>query len=99
RQRVACEPADALALLDAEAGEEAHGEIRHVAKAASQRRNGDREHVQAIEQILAEAAGLDQLDQILIGRRYEAEVHFDRAARADRIDLALLQRAQELDLR
>ena len=91
-------PADALALLDAEAGEKAHRQIRHVAKAGPERRNGDREHVEAIEEILAEAPGLDELDQVLVGRRYEAEIDLDRAARADRIDLALLQRAQQLDL-
>ena len=55
--------------------------------------------VEAVEQVLAELAGLDEFDQVLVGRRDEADVDLDRAARADRIDLALLQRAQQLDLR
>src|SRR5580693_6434711 len=98
RQRVIGDATDALALFDAEAGEKAHGEILYVAEPGAQRRNGDREHVQAIEEILAETARLDEFDQVLVGRRDEAEVHLDRAPRADRIDLALLQRTQQLDL-
>ena len=99
RQRLGGEAADALALLDAEPGEKAHGEIGHVAGARPQRRNGDREDVEAIEQVLAEPARLHEFDQVLVGRRDQADVDLDRPARADRIDLALLQRAQQLDLR
>ena len=40
RERVVGDAADALALFDAEAGEKAHGEIRHVARRA---RNGGME--------------------------------------------------------
>src|SRR5580704_3143738 len=98
RQRVIGDAADTLALFDAKAGEKAYGQILHVAEPRAQRRNGDREYVEAIEKILAETARLDELDQVLVGRRDEAEVHLDGAPRADRIDLALLQRAQQLDL-
>ena len=98
RQRLGGNAADALALLGAEAGEKAPGEIGHVAGAGAQRRNRDREDVEPVEQVLAEAARLHEFDQVLVGRRDQADVDLDRAARADRIDLALLQRAQELDL-
>ena len=67
-------------------------------RARAQRGNGDRKDVEAIEQILAEPAALDEFDQVLVGRRDQPEVDLDRPARADRIDLALLQRAQQLDL-
>ena len=56
RERVVGDAADALALFDAEAGEKAHREIRHVAEPGPERRDRDREHVEAIEEILAEAA-------------------------------------------
>src|SRR5580698_7810287 len=70
RERVIGDAADALALFDAEAGEKAYGEILYVAEPGAQRRNGDREYVQAIEKVLAEAARLDQFDQVLVGRRH-----------------------------
>ena len=43
-------------------------------------------------------AALHELDEILVGRRDESHVDPDRPLRANRIDLALLQRAQELHL-
>ena len=96
---LAGDAADALALLGAEARDEAAREIGDVAGARAQRGNGDRKNVQAIEQILAEPPALDQIDQVLVGRRNQPEIDLDRPSRADRIDLALLQGAQQLDLR
>ena len=55
RRGVVGEAADALALLGAEAGEEAARQIGNVGGARAQRRNGDREDVEAVEQVLAEA--------------------------------------------
>ncbi len=69
------------------------------ADARAQRRNGDRKDVEAVEQVLAEPAALDQFDQVLVGRRDQADVDLDRTAGADRVDLAVLQRAQQLHLR
>ena len=71
RQRLGRQAADALALLGAEAGEEAAREIGNVAGAGAKRRNRDREDVEAIEQVLAELAALHQFDQVLVGRRDE----------------------------
>ena len=68
-------------------------------EALAQRRHPDREHVEAVVEVLAELAVLDQLDHVAVGRRDQAEVDLDRLLGADRIDLAFLQRAQQLHLR
>ena len=65
---------------------------------ASSAGGSNREHIEAIEEIFPEAPGLDELDQVLVGRRDQAEIDLDRPPRADGIDLPLLERAQELDL-
>src|SRR6185503_3141233 len=58
-----------------------------------------REDVQAIEQILAEAAVLYVGDEIAVGRRDDAHIDLDGLLAANRIDLALLNGAQQLYLR
>ena len=63
------------------------------------RRDRHLDDVEAVIEILAEAAGLDLLDQPLVGRGDDADVDLARVARADRLDLARLQHAQQLDLR
>ncbi len=90
--------ADAPAFLGREAGEEVQRQLRHVLEALAQRRHPDREDVEAVVEILAELAVLDQLDHVAVGGRDQAEVDLDRLLGADRIDLAFLQRAQQLDL-
>ena len=66
--------------------------------AGPQRGNRDRKDVQAVEQILAKPAALDQIDEILVGRRDQPEIDLDRPSRADRVDLPVLQGAQQLHL-
>ena len=91
--------ADALALLGGEAREEMAHQVRDVLRPLAQRRHRDRKDVQAVEQVLAETALLHVVDQVAVGGRDDAHVDLDRLARADRLDLALLDRAQQLDLR
>ena len=55
--------------------------------------------MQAVEQVFAEAAVLHVGDQVAVGRGDQPHVDLDRLARADRLDLAFLDRAQELHLR
>ena len=98
-QRLLADAVDAPALLGGEPRQEVHGELRHVLEALAQRRHPDREDVEAVVEVLAELAVLDQLDHVAVGRRDQAEVDLDRLLGADRIDLALLQGAQQLDLR
>jgi hypothetical protein len=71
---------------------------RDVAVALAQRRDPDRDRVQAVVQILAEPTGLDLGAQIAVGGRQEADV--DRAGReaAEAEDLARVEDPQELDL-
>ena len=51
-----------------------------------------------IEKVGAEAAGLDGLPQVSVGRGNHAHVHVQRTAAADRLKLLFLQNAQELYL-
>ena len=44
------------------------------------RRHPDGEHVQPVIEVLAEAALVDEIDQVLIGGRDQAEIDLDRAA-------------------
>src|SRR5581483_3518754 len=82
-----------------EAGEEVQGELGHILQPLAQRRHPDREDVEAVVEILAELAVLDQLDHVAVGGRDQAEVDLDRLLGADGVDLALLQGAQQLHLR
>ncbi len=78
--------------------EEVLDEERDVARALAQRRQADRHDVEAVEEVFAERAGGDELLEVAVGRRDEAHVDADRLDAADALELALLQRAQELDL-
>src|SRR5262249_57336227 len=93
---------DALDLL-AEIAREAIDEERHeqleIARAVAQRRHHDREDVQAEEEIRAEAPLRDLLLEVAIRRGDHAHVDALGLRRADRLDLALLEHAQELHLR
>ena len=87
-----------LAELAAVALEEQPRELREIVDALAQRRHADRNDVDAVVQVLAEAAVLDRLLEIDVGRRHQAEIGLDRLAAADALDLALLNRAQQLGL-
>ena len=65
------------------------------------RRRGatDRKDVEAEEEVLAEAAPLDRLREVLVRRREDAHVDVHHVLAADARDLAALQRAQHLRLR
>ena len=54
--------------------------------------------VEAVEQVLAEGAAGDELLQVAVGRGDQAHVDADGLDAADPLELALLQRAQQLDL-
>ena len=58
-----------------------------------------REDVETVEQIAAEAAALHLLLEIAVRRRKDSRVHRDRLGAADGNHLALLEHAQELHLR
>ena len=54
--------------------------------------------MQAVEQVVAEATLLHVGDQVAVGRGDQPDIDLDRLARADRLDLAFLESAKELDL-
>lgn len=85
-------------LLGGEALDEGAYQNGDILLAPAQRRNGDREDVQPIVEIFAEPALANLGDQVLIGGRDEAHIHLLRLTRPDRLDLALLDGAQQLDL-
>ena len=66
--------------------------------ALAQRRQRDLDHVDAVVEILSEAAVLHPLKQVLVRGGHETDVHFDLFVPADGLDRALLDRAQELHL-
>jgi hypothetical protein len=80
-------------LEDVEAGEE-----RDVLAVLAQRRSADAAHVEAVQEVGAEAAGAYLGREVAVGGREDAHVHVRGPVGADRLDLALLQHAQELGL-
>ena len=69
---------------------------RDVFAALAQRRHVDVDDAQPVEQVLAELAGRDALGQVAVGRRDDAHVGDARGAvRADRLDFAGLEEAQQ----
>src|SRR5438128_4683489 len=81
------------------APEEGIGEEDHVLTALAERRQVDGDHGEAIVQILAEASAPQGLVEALVGGRDHAHVDGDDLAAAHPLDLALLQEAQQLDLK
>ena len=66
--------------------------------AARERRQVNRHHVEPIVEVIAEAARGNLLLKRQVGGRDDANVHADRPAIADALELALLQHPQELHL-
>jgi hypothetical protein len=58
----------------------------------------DRDHVQAVVEVLAEAAGLHLHVEVAVGGRDDPHVHLHRVRAADRAHLVVLEHAQELGL-
>ena len=78
--------------------EEVPREQGHVLAPRAQRRDGQRQHVEAVVEVGAERAALARGDEVAVRRRDDAHVHGDGLAAADALDLALLQHAQQLGL-
>ncbi len=91
--------ADVLAMLGREALEEMIGKKQHVRLPLTKRRDEDREHVQPVEEVLAERAVRDRLFHVLVRRGNEPDVHFDGLGAAQALELALLEHAEQLHLR
>ena len=85
--------ANATEPLRPEAREEVLGEERNVVEALAQRWHLDVDHAEPVVEVLAERAVLDRLLEAAVGRRDHARVDAQRGRAADRLDLAVLQRA------
>ncbi len=71
---------------------------RQVVQALAQGGHLDREHVEAVEQILAEVPFGDAVLQVAVGRGDHPHVAADGLVAAHALETALLQHAQQLDL-
>jgi hypothetical protein len=79
-------------------GDEARRQRTDVTGPLAQRRDAQREHAQPVVEIFAEHAVPHGLLEIAVARREHAHVERNRFGGAERLDLALLQHAQQLRL-
>ena len=79
-------------------GDEVVDEQRDVFAPLAQRRQRDRDDVDAVEEVLAERAVADRLGEVAVGRGDDAHVDLRLDVRADLAHDAILQHAQQLDL-
>ena len=98
RQRRGGEALHVLAEPAVVAGEEELHQVGQVLDALAQRRDADRDDVDAVEQVLAERALAHAALEVDVGGGDQPELHLDRLAAADPLDLALLDGAQQLGL-
>ena len=77
---------------------EVTGQERDVRGPLAERRDVDAVDVEAMEEVVAEAAAGDLRFQITVRRRDHSHVDPQESVAADPLDLALLQRPQELRL-
>src|SRR3546814_4970786 len=75
--------------------EEVIGEKRDVAMPFGKRRDADHDFGQPVIKILAEAAVLDHLIEVLMSRTHDTDVDRDRLAAADTFDHPFLDKAQQ----
>ena len=81
-----------------QAPQEMLGQERDVLAALAQRRQRDRDDVQAVVQVLAELPFGHELLQVPLRGGDDAHVHRERSRAADALDRPLLQHAQQLHL-
>jgi hypothetical protein len=71
----------------------------NVVLALAQRRHGDREHVQAKQEVTAEASLPYRLVEVAVGGGDHACVGLQRLGASHSLELALLQHTEECDLK
>src|SRR5262245_66537881 len=87
-----------LAVLGAELVDEVVYDRRDVVLAGPERRHLDRDDVEAVVEVLPEAALTDERREITVGRGNDAHVDLDGVLAADPLEGLLLERAQDLCL-
>ncbi|PYR33445.1 MAG: hypothetical protein DMF90_20810 [Acidobacteria bacterium] len=96
RERPVVNPVDASANAVGVFAEKVLDERRNVLSAFAQRGQVDRDDVQPVEQVLLEPALGHHLAQVAVGGGDDPDVHLFGALGAERLELALLQHAQQL---
>ena len=86
------------AVVRGKLGQEMFHEERNVVATLAQRRQLNRNHVQAIEQIFAKRAGRDHPGEVRVRGGNHTHIHLDRLIVADALELPLLQGTQQLHL-
>ena len=89
---------DLLAHAGRELLDEGPDQERDVLRALAQRRHDDREDVEAVVEVLAEAPAADVLGEVAVGGRDHAHVDLDRPRAAQPLELPGLEHAQQLGL-
>ena len=88
----------ARAPARAELAQEVRDEVADVLAALAQRRHSDLDHAQPVVEVGAEASGGDLGREVAIGGRDHAHVDGAGLVRADPLDDAVLEHAQQLGL-
>jgi hypothetical protein len=78
--------------------DEVQHQRRDVLGTLTERRDFDREYAEPVEEVLSEAASLDLLLQVAIGRGDDPDIHPARPGLAEALELTLLQHAQQFCL-
>ena len=92
------EDARRLAVVAAKLFEEAADQERDVFLALAQRRKMERNYVEAMEEIFAEAAFAHELGEIFVGGGEDADVYFYGVGATEAHEFAFLDDAEELGL-
>ena len=91
-------PVTALPICSAYLARKCSASERDVLAALAQRRQDDRDDVDAVVEVFAEPPLGDRLGQVLVGRGDDADVGLQLLEPADAPEPPLLQHAQQLDL-
>ena len=78
--------------------EEVVREEHDIALTLAQRRNVNRENVQAVVKVFSELSFTDHLLQILVRSRNDADIHTDCFISSDTLEFMFLKHAEKLDL-
>src|SRR5260370_32356350 len=89
---------DRFAVFAREFFQEMIRQQKHVRLAFTQRWHKNRKHVQAIVEVLTELSLRDRLRQVFVCGRDQTHISLDRGRAAQPLELALLQRSQQLYL-
>src|SRR5882724_9044655 len=98
RERLVGDPVDALLARHLAVAQELADQERDILDALAQRRDAYRHHVDAVVEVLAHPPLGHRLRQLHVGGGDDAHVDLDAAVRAELLDLALLEHAEQLQL-